>query len=128
MSASWSQTVSVQATPNDLMAEVPEYVPGHATTSAHDGEEPAQRVVVELQRSFDVWDRTWTQLPLEGLRVQAGERREELANWLSQELRMNVGVLDVAHLFPGFEGGTVQEHRLCWPLLGALLRTESSKP
>lgn len=127
MSASWNQAASVQAAPQDLMAEVPEYVPGRVTASAQDGDDLTQRVVVELQRSFDVWDRTWTQLPLEGLRVQAGERSEELANWLSRELRMNVGVLDMAALFPGFEGGTVQEQRLCWPLLGALLRTESSK-
>jgi MSHA biogenesis protein MshI len=86
-----------------------------------------QRVVVEVQRSLDLWDRTWPMLVLDRISVYAGERSDELARWLGQELGQPVTALDVAALFPGFEGGADADRLLCWPLLGALLRTESRK-
>jgi MSHA biogenesis protein MshI len=87
----------------------------------------AQRFLVEVQRSLDLWDRSWSSMPLAGVRVFAGDRSVELAQWLGQELGQTVLTLDVAALFPGFEGGTPQERALCWPLLGVLLRTEGRK-
>jgi len=128
MAARWgSHTASVEGAEHDPFASVPEYVPGYATASAQAGDDLTQRLVLELQRSHDEWDHTWTNLPLEGLRVRAGVRSAEMANWLSHELNMSVSVLDVDSMFPGFSGASAQDQTLCWPLLGALLRTENSK-
>jgi MSHA biogenesis protein MshI len=121
---------------------VPEYVPGgsflddafsesygattHTVSSAvAANDESAQRFVVEVQRSLDVWERTWSSVPLHGLKVFAGARSQELAQWLSQELGLTVAAMDVDAYFPGFEGGTDADRSLCWPLLGALLRTDT---
>ncbi len=109
---------------------VPEYVPGggsYATSgsgaSASAGGEGAQRFVLEVQRSLDVWERTWSTVPLEGVKVFAGERSQELAQWLGQELGLQVAAMDIDPYFPGFVGGSEAERSLCWPLLGALLRS-----
>lgn len=87
----------------------------------------AQRLVVEIQRSLDLWDRTWPMLVLDRIGVQAGARTAELAGLLAQELGQAVAPLDVAALFPGFEGGSEADRQLCWPLLGVLLRHEDRK-
>lgn len=81
-----------------------------------------QRLVTEIQRSLDLWDRTWSMLPLGGVSVQAGARSQELATTLGQALGQSVTLLDVAALFPGFTDSGDADSRLCWPLLGALLR------
>lgn len=93
--------------------------------SGHDASE--QRFLVEVQRSLDVWDRTWSSMPLNGLRVYAGERSEELAQWLAAQLGQAVVALDVTAWFPGGEEATADDRALCLPLLGVLLRTESRK-
>jgi MSHA biogenesis protein MshI len=124
MEKSWKRASSVPAAgPEDPFAEVPEYVPAYAGPAAGGDDEPTQRFVVELQRSLDVWDRTWSNLPLDGLWVDAGERTVEMATWLSQELGFGVKTMDVDSLFPGFDGGEAQDRALCRPLLGVLLRT-----
>jgi MSHA biogenesis protein MshI len=84
-----------------------------------------QRLVVEIQRSLDLWDRTWPMLSLDSMSVYAGDRSDELARRLAQELGQAVNVLDVSALFPGFDGGTNADRLLCWPLLGSLMRTQS---
>lgn len=123
MEKPWGHAASMPAAQTDPLADVPEYVPAYA--AAFDStDDLAQRFVVELQRSLDLWDRTWSNLPLDGLRVEAGERTAEMADWLSQELGFSVKTLDVDSLFPGFEGASVQDLALCRPLLGALLRIE----
>lgn len=86
-----------------------------------------QRVVVEIQRSLDLWDRTWPMLTLDQFGVYAGERTGDLARWLGQELGQAVTSLDLGGMFPGFEGGTEEDRRQCWPLLGVLLRTEGRR-
>lgn len=88
----------------------------------------AQRLVVEIQRSLDLWDRTWPMLVLNRISVQAGERTKELAAWLGRELGQAVGELDVSAFFPGFEGGSAADRQMCWPLLGVLMRNEGRKP
>ncbi|MCZ8251863.1 MAG: hypothetical protein O9318_05280 [Hylemonella sp.] len=102
-----------------------------ATPQAEGGEillaqedERAQRLVVEIQRSLDLWDRTWPTLVLDRIGVQAGARTTEMAEWLSRDLGHSVTPLDIGPLFPGFEGGGEADRRLCWPLLGVLLRSE----
>ena len=89
--------------------------------------ERAQRFLVEVQRSLDLWDRSWSGLPLSVVRVYAGARTTELAQWLRRELGQAVLPMDVNAFFPGMEGGTDQDIAACWPLLGLLLRTDSRK-
>lgn len=91
-------------------------------------DERAQRLVVEIQRSLDLWDRTWPMLVLDRVGVQAGARTVEMAEWLSRDLGHSVTPLDASPLFPGFEGGNEADRRLCWPLLGVLLRSEGRQP
>lgn len=92
-------------------------------TGARADDEKSQRLVVEIQRSLDVWDRTWSSLPLSGLRVFAGDRSTELAQWLTQQLGHPVMAMDVTTLFAGFEQASSTDQALCLPLLGVLLRT-----
>lgn len=87
----------------------------------------AQRLVVEIQRSLDLWDRTWPMLVLDRIVVQAGGRTAELAALLARELGQAVLPLDVSSMFPGFTGGSEADRQLCWPLLGLLLRQEGRK-
>lgn len=93
--------------------------------SAH--EESAQRFLVEVQRSLDVWDRTWSSMRLNGLRVYAGGRSDELAQWLTAQLGQPVAALNVSALFPGCDAAPNDVQSLCLPLLGVLLRSESRK-
>ncbi len=95
--------------------------PADATLDADDA---AQRFVVEVQRSLDVWERTWSNLPLDSLSVEAGARTSEMAAWLSRELGFAAKPMDLAPYFPGFEGGSPDQQTLCLPLLGVLLRVE----
>lgn len=87
----------------------------------------APRLVIELQRSFDVWERSWPDLPLVGLWVQVGEGSQDLASRLEQALGMQVGVLDPERVFPGWEAAapTPALRAAVLPLLGALLRNET---
>jgi MSHA biogenesis protein MshI len=128
---------------SDAFTPVGEYVPDYAvggvshgadysgTGSGHAGatadEERVQRFVVEIQRSLDLWDRTWSSMPLAGLRVFAGERSVALATWLSRELGQSVSAVDVNDQFVGFASMPVADQLVCLPLLGVLLRTETRK-
>jgi MSHA biogenesis protein MshI len=87
----------------------------------------AQRFVVEVQRSLDLWDRSWSSMPLSGLRVYAGERTGELAEWLGRETGQSVSAMEVDVLFSGLQAVPVADQAVCLPLLGVLLRTESRK-
>ena len=118
---------------------VSEYVPDYAVQGASygadysagtsdygaAGHEPHQRVLVELQRSLDLWDRTWTTLPLHSVRVAAGGRSDEMAQWLTRDLGQPVQAIDVSPLFPGWSVLPEGDRMACWPLLGVLLRTET---
>lgn len=119
----------------DAFTPVGEYVPDYAgggnsgsTGSADHGDaDRLQRFVVEVQRSLDLWDRTWSSMPLGGLRVYAGERSGEMANWLSRELGQSVSAMDLEAQFPGLQSMAATDQLYCLPLLGVLLRTESRK-
>jgi len=84
--------------------------------------DPVQRFVVEVQRSMDLWDRTWTQLPMAGLSVYAGERTVDLAALLTQELGQVVDAMELDSLYPALASAGPQEKLACAPLLGVLLR------
>ncbi len=139
----WGQEVAEPA-PVDGFTPVQEYRPSYAVGDLSLGEEfaadlapvpaasdsfhmedhPAQRLLVEVQRSLDVWDRTWSSLPLSGMWVYAGVRSDELAQWLTQQLGQAVAPFQVNTLFTGLETMPLEEQAACWPLLGVFLRTE----
>ena len=142
MEMQWAHNSANAAPVEDVYKPVDEYVPDYsvgseshgsdysATTSlsgALDDADKAQRVLVEVQRSLDLWDRAWSNMPLAGLRVAAGERSTELAGWLSREMGQNVSAMDLNAQFDGLQGGDAADLAYCLPLLGVLLRTETRK-
>ncbi len=147
LTGTWGQDIDVQA-PVDGFTPVEEYMPSYSTgdvalgddfgsaqavsaapvSASRQDDERAQRLVVEIQRSLDVWDRTWSSLTLSGLRVFAGERSAELAQWLTRQLGQPVIPMDVSALFAGFEAASPADQSLCLPLLGVLLRAEGQSP
>ena len=84
-----------------------------------------QRFVLEVQRSLDLWSRSWVGMPLDEVRVYAGERSADLSTWFGEQLGLAVLSMDFSSLFPGFEGGTERDQGLCLPLLGVLMRTKN---
>ncbi|MEJ6003517.1 hypothetical protein [Paucibacter soli] len=105
-----------------------EYMPGDALNfggldAEHDESSP---LVLELQRSIDVWERSWPDLPLARLYLLVPEHGQQLATLLQRELGLRTSAIDPATLFPGFEPAThgPEAYAACLPLLGALLRQE----
>jgi len=133
LNMAWTQTAPAIAEAPDGYTPVTEYVPDYAGTSSGLGSaavaqtdaERAQRLVVEVQRSLDLWDRSWSSLPLAGLRVYAGERSAELATWLSRETGQAVTAMQLDALFTGLAEQPDVERNYCVPLLGLLLRDET---
>ena len=111
---------------NDYTSVPVDHVP-EASGSGVAADDKAQRLLVEVQRSLDVWDRSWSSMPLHVLRVYAGERSTELSKWLSAQLGQPVLPLDVSAMFAGFAEGAPDDRALCLPLLGVLMRSESHK-
>jgi len=104
---------------------VSEPAPVAAGAAAQDDNDKAQRFLVEVQRSLDLWDRTWTAMPLAGISVFADENTPSLAQWLARELGQNVKPMEMARVFPGFAKAAPDVQRACAPLLGILLRDDS---
>jgi MSHA biogenesis protein MshI len=142
LSMAWGEGRDAQAdAPSDAFTPVGEYVPDYAVAGVSHGadysgaatatgtadEERVQRFIVEVQRSLDLWDRTWSSMPLAAIRVYAGERSGALASWLSRELGQTVSAIDVAEQFTGLEAAPMADQLLCLPLLGVLLRTKNRK-
>jgi MSHA biogenesis protein MshI len=147
LTGTWYRSDAPDAAIDSAFAPVNEYVPdysvrgvshGNDYSDTHSGalsttsnggpdDEKAQRFLVEVQRSLDVWDRSWSSIPLNGLHIYAGERSEELARWLAGQLAQKVVAMDVKTLFPGMEHAAPSDQALCLPLLGVLMRTESRK-
>lgn len=132
----WSADAEpAQEEATDAFTPVSEYVPDYAavvstvgTTSGDQADaDRLQRFVVEVQRSLDLWDRTWSSMPLGGIRVYAGERSAEMASWLSRELGQAVSAMELQTQFPGLQTMSVADQTYCLPLLGVLLRTETRK-
>jgi MSHA biogenesis protein MshI len=144
----WGSSAEIFAEQTDTYTPVGEYVPDYAggdgLGGAYSSANPSpaanpfatgpsdadriQRVVVEVQRSLDLWDRTWTTLPLAGLRVYAGTRSTDMAGWLSQEIGQAVLPLEIDSLFPQLQAMTMDDQMACLPLLGGLLRTQTGAP
>ena len=143
---SWGASDNGTASPANVYSPVEEYVPDYgvggvsyggdysaaarvdtaaSNTPASLQSESAQRFLVEVQRSLDLWDRSWSSMPLAAVRVYAGARTQELAQWLTRELGQSVAPMDVSANFSGFASGTTEVQAKCWPLLGSLMREES---
>lgn len=137
LTMAWSGHAGADEAPApDAYTPVAEYVPEYARGDVAAGtditaggvdSDRVQRFVVEVQRSMDLWDRTWSSMPLSGLRVYAGERSAELAAWLGREVGQSVSAMDLMARFPGLEAASPADQMYCLPLLGVLLRTETRK-
>lgn len=84
-------------------------------------------LLIELQRSFDLWERSCPDLPLDQLVVQANEHTGMLVELLAPAMPMPVVALDADALFPGFAAAASSPElaAAALPLLGALLRVET---
>jgi MSHA biogenesis protein MshI len=102
-----------------------EYQPG-GSFEMGEAESP---FIVELQRSFDVWDRSWPQLPLARLYVLSDEGSDDIAGLVQRDLGVQAFALDPLSGFasppPAIEGGMPRAALL--PLLGAALRVDERK-
>jgi MSHA biogenesis protein MshI len=90
---------------------------------APDGRE----LVLQLQRSLDLWERSRTGRRLSSLLVFAGSYSQPCATWLSGRLERRVLPIDMSGLLSDFELGAhpyddANALALCLPLFGALLR------
>ncbi len=87
----------------------------------------APPIVIELQRSLDVWERSWPELALDGLVVHANGQSAALAALLQPQLGMPVAPLDLDGLFPGLDAAAASPAvaSAVAPLLGALLRQDT---
>ncbi|MCE4555871.1 hypothetical protein [Pelomonas cellulosilytica] len=108
-------------------AELPlgfEYQPGGDFDASE--ESP---LVVELQRSIDVWERSWPELPLARLYVATARHGTEIATLIQRELGLRTLALDPLAAFapgaPAPEGDAARALAACLPLLGAALRAET---
>lgn len=117
--------------PDAGVAELPlgfEYQPGGTFDASTTQESP---LVVELQRSIDVWERSWPELPLARLYVITAEHGAEVATLIQRELGQRTVALDPLKAFapqaPAPEGDAAKALGACLPLLGAALRTETRK-
>ena len=97
---------------------------GNSGAGAADDTPP---MLIELQRSFDVWERSWPDLPLKRLLVHADAQTPALLELLAPVLSMAALALDVRALFEGLDAaaGSPATAAAVAPLLGALLRSES---
>lgn len=116
-----------EAAPTDLPLGF-EYQPGGAFDGGAEQESP---LVVELQRSIDVWERSWPELPLARLYVITAAHGAELATLIQRELGQRTVALDPLAAFapdaPPPEGDASAALAGCIPLLGAALRTDTRK-
>ncbi|MCE4539384.1 hypothetical protein LXT12_19200 [Pelomonas sp. P7] len=105
-----------------------EYQPGGAFDAGASQESP---LVVELQRSIDVWERSWPELPLARLYVITADHAPEVAALIQRELGQRTVALDPLAAFaadvPEPEGDPARALAACIPLLGAALRAETRK-
>lgn len=83
-------------------------------------------LLIELQRSFDLWERSWPDTPLERLTLHLGTASTAVAALIGNAVALPVDVLEVERVFPGLHAGAGSPavEQAVLPLLGALLRSE----
>lgn len=85
-------------------------------------------LALELQRSLDYYESHYDQTPIGDLVVApGGERAEQLAAALRNEVSLRVSVLDVRELCNVYKSGELVTDWSALMALGAALRTESAK-
>lgn len=111
-------------------AEIPmglEYQPGGDFEALAPQESP---LIVEVQRSIDVWERSWPDLPLARLYLLAPAHADEIAALIQRDLGLLTLTLDALGPFaapaPAPEGPPAAAFA-CVPLLGAALRVDEVK-
>jgi MSHA biogenesis protein MshI len=107
--------------------EMPDIVDYGAEVTIEEDHAEAPRIVIEVQRSLDLWERSWPGLPLNTITVDAGESSGALAAVLARQLGQPVATLDPRPVFDGVMAacrGDGALARTVLPLLGALLRDD----
>jgi MSHA biogenesis protein MshI len=84
--------------------------------------ENARRLAAEVQRSLDVWSRSWSSLSIDRIYVFAGKRSVSFAQWMSQELGQTITPVNISDLFPELDAMNSEDKAFCLPLLGVLMR------
>ena len=108
--------------------ELPAIVDYSVETMAEQAvEAESPRLVIEIQRSVDVWERTWRDLPLARLWVDWGDDSATWQRRLAPALGVAVHEMRVAEVLPGFDAvaRTPALRDALLPLAGALLRHET---
>ena len=100
---------------------------GAADAGGASADHDAPPLVIELQRSFDLLERSWPDLSVAALWVQVGEGTSALVSLLHDALGLRVEALDAETAFPGFSAlaGDAAVRDAVLPLLGGLLRVHS---
>jgi len=107
-----------------------EYTPGADYLSPQDDSEESV-LIIELQRSIDLWERSWPELPLARLYLLSPEHGDAVAALMQRELGLRTQAMGVPSLFTGIDPNSLQdpsrigELSACLPLLGAVLRQEA---
>jgi MSHA biogenesis protein MshI len=98
-------------------------LPPTASAGAADAE-LSERVLLELQRSLDSFERRFSFLSLGGLHLAAGALSESLAAYLQSHLGMSVFVQDLTRLlrFEGCALPNLSQQAEMFHVLGAMLR------
>jgi MSHA biogenesis protein MshI len=105
--------------------DLPDFIDYGAESTFGAAATDVPRIVLDLQRSLDLWERSWPDLPLAAITVDVGENTAALVALLARQLSLPVTPFDPR---PAFEGlsqacrGNAALARHCLPLLGALLR------
>ena len=86
--------------------------------------EAAARSLTQLQRTLDLWDHTYAQLPLDTLRVHAGAQTAAIVDRIAPAAGVDTRPLALSGVFRGPAGRKAPpwEDPAYVPLLGALLR------
>jgi MSHA biogenesis protein MshI len=96
-------------------------------SSGSSGSDEPPRFVIELQRSLDLWERSWPDLPLGSLMIQMNDDTQAVAEVLRQVLALPIEILQPELVFADLAvtAGAPAVRSAVVPLLGALLRSES---
>lgn len=94
------------------------------------GGDEGSRLVIELQRSFDVWERAGPDLPLAVLMLHGNSAGDGVAAYLQEQLRLRVLPLDTAVAIDTtvLDQADAAVREGCTALLGTLLRNERREP
>lgn len=120
----YSESGALPKSQNDITSE---YVTPLTPVDNTWNNDQLQRFLMELRRSFDLWERIWPNMPLGPLLLHAGHKSEDLAAWLAPRLERKLQLVDTKLIFPDFKVQASDEE-ICLPLLGLLLRNENRVP